>query len=391
MVLPLGYSLRSVLVRKSASTMAIGGIALVVLVLVFLQALGEGLRRAVATSGTPRNLIILRKGSEAELGSQVMREDARVIEALPYVARDEAGDRLFVNEGVLVVARRKRDGGQANLTVRGIMPLSPKVHHGVKISQGRWLRPGTNEAVVGASLSRRVDGFGVGQVLTISNQEWNIVGVFEADGSGLESEVWMDLELYQLVFKRSGVYSSALFRVAGDPVTVRKRVAEILDGDPRLSRLEVMAEDAYYFKQGKLMYGVIMALALILTTIMSVGAIVGAMNTMYAAVSHRQREIGCLLALGFTPEAVWISFIIESIVLSLIGACIGCLLSLPFHGMSTGTTNWTTFAETAFQFRITPAILVTAVVVAVAMGFVGGFFPAFRAARMKVVEALRRG
>jgi ABC-type antimicrobial peptide transport system permease subunit len=320
-----------------------------------------------------------------------MRDDARIIEALPYIAQDESGDRLFVNEGVLVVARKKRDGGQANLTVRGVTPLSHKVHYGIRLSQGRWLRPGTNEAVVGASLARRVDGFGVGQVLTISNQEWNIVGVFEADGSGLESEIWMDLELYQLVFRRSGVYSSALFRVTGDPGAVRKRVAEILDNDPRLRNLEVLAENEYYFKQSKLMHDVIMALTWILTSIMAVGAIVGAMNTMYAAVSHRQREIGCLLALGFTPEAVWISFIIESVVLSLIGAGIGCLLSLPFHGMSTGTTNWTTFAETAFQFRITPAILCTAALVAVGMGFLGGFFPAFHAARMKVVEALRRG
>lgn len=391
MVLPLGYSLRSVLVRKSASTMAIGGIALVVLVLVFLQAMSEGLRRAVATSGTPQNMIVLRKGSEAELGSQVPREDARIVEALPYVARDADDDRLFVNEGVLIVSREKKDGGQANLTVRGVTPLSHKVHHGVKLAAGRWLTPGSNEAVVGASLARRVDGFAIGQVLRVSSHEWNIVGVFDADGSGLESEIWVDLDLYQSVFKRSSVYSSVLFRAAGDPLQVKRRLAEIMADDPRLQSLEVVAEDEYYYKQSKLMCDVILVLSAILTTIMSVGAIVGAMNTMYAAVSHRQREIGCLLALGFTPEAVWISFIVESIVLSLIGAAIGCLLSLPFHGMNTGTTNWMTFAETAFQFRITPRILVTAVVVAVMMGFLGGFFPAFRAARMKVVEALRRG
>ncbi len=391
MVIPLGYSFRSVMVRKSASTMAIGGIALVVLVLVFLQAMGEGLRRTVATSGSPENLIVLRKGSDAELGSQVKREDARIIEALPYIARSESGEPLFVSEGVLVIAREKRDGGQANLTVRGITRLSPKVHYGVKLSAGRWLKPGSNEAVVGVALAQRVDGFGIGQVLSINNQDWNIVGVFEADGSGLESEIWMDLELFQSVFKRSGVFSSTLFRAMGDPLDVKNRVARMMADDPRLRSVEILAEDEYYRKQSKLMFDLIMVLTAILTTIMSVGAIVGAMNTMYAAVSHRQREIGCLLALGFTPEAVWISFIVESVVLSLIGAAIGCLLSLPFHGMSTGTTNWATFAETAFRFRITPGILATAVAVAVIMGFFGGFFPAFRAARMKVVEALRRG
>ncbi|MBF0502890.1 MAG: ABC transporter permease [Candidatus Riflebacteria bacterium] len=391
MILPLGYSLQSVLVRKSASLMAIGGIALVVLVLIFLQAMGEGLRRTVATSGTPQNMIVLRKGSDAELGSQVGREDSRIVEALPYVARNEAGEPLFVNEGVLIIARDKKDGGQANLTVRGIMPLSPSVHHGVRLTAGRWLKPGSNEAVVGVALARRLDGLGIGQVMTINKQDWNIVGVFEADGSGLESEIWMDLELYQSVFRRSGVYSSTLFRVMGDPREVKKRIAQMIANDPRLRSIEVLAEDEYYQKQSKLMFDLIMVLTAILTTIMSVGAIVGAMNTMYAAVSHRQREIGCLLALGFTPEAVWISFIVESVALSLIGAVTGCLLSLPFHGMSTGTTNWATFAETAFRFQITPGILATAVVVAVIMGFCGGFFPAFRASRMKVVEALRRG
>jgi ABC-type antimicrobial peptide transport system permease subunit len=390
MALPLSYSLRSLLVRKSSSIMAIGGIALVVLVLVFLQAMAEGLRSAVATSGNPQNLIVLRKGSDAEMGSQVGREDARIIEALPGIARNQAGEPLFVTEGVLVIAREKKTGGQANLTVRGIMPLSPQVHHGLRLSTGRWLKPGSNEAVIGAALARRVDGLNVGQVLSINNQDWNIVGVFEADGSGLESEIWMDLELYQSVFKRSGVFSSALFRVEGDPQEARKRVTRIIEDDPRLRSIEVTTEDEYYRKQSKLMYDLIMVLTAVLTTIMSAGAIVGAMNTMYAAVSHRQREIGCLLALGFTPEAVWMSFIVESMILSLIGGVVGCLLSLPFHGMSTGTTNWATFAETAFQFRITPQILLTAVFVAVVMGFFGGFFPAFRAARMKVVEALRR-
>lgn len=391
MVLPLGYSMRSVLVRKSASTMAIGGIALVVLVLVFLQAMGEGLRSAVATSGSPQNMIVLRKGSDAELGSQVGREEARIIEALPSIARNDAGEPLYVNEGVLVIAREKKDGGTANLTVRGTMALSPQVHHGVKLQAGRWLRPGSNEAVVGTALATRVGGLGIGQILTINNQDWNIVGIFEAAGSGLESEIWMDLELYQSVFKRSGVYSSSLFRAAGDPVSVKKMVEKMMSDDPRLRTVEVIPEDTYYQKQSKVMYDLIMVLTALLTTIMSIGAIVGAMNTMYAAVSHRQREIGCLLALGFTPEAVWISFIVESVVLSLIGAMIGCILSLPFHGMTTGTTNWATFAETAFTFQITPQILLIAVVVAVVMGFAGGFFPAFRAARMKVVEALRRG
>lgn len=391
MVLPLNYSLRSVLVRKSASAMAIGGIALVVLVLVFLQAMAEGLQQAVVTSGDPAALIVLRKGSEAELGSQIFREDARVLATLPWIARDGAGRPLCVSESAVVVGRTRRDGGQANLTIRGTEPLSAEVHRGVRLISGRWLRPGTTEAVVGVALTRRLDGLGLGEVIEAGNTRWPVVGVFAAGGSSLESEVWVDIGAYQPAFRRQRTFTSVLFRAAGDAETVRARVSKALEDDPRLRTLEALAEDAYYARQSKLMHDVIMVLTAILTSVMSVGAIVGAMNTMYAAVSHRQREIGCLLALGFTPEAVWLSFILESVVLSLIGAALGAVLSLPFDGMATGTTNWTTFAETAFSFRITPRILGTATVVAVSMGFLGGFLPAFRAARLRVVDALRRG
>ncbi len=391
MVLPLRYSLSSVLVRRSASAMAIGGIALVVLVLVFLQSMAEGLRRAVATSGSPQTLIVLRQGSDAELGSQITREHARVVATLPDIARDPAGRLLCVNEMVLVVNRERRDGGQANLSVRGTEPLAPSVHHGVQLVAGRWPRPGTYEAAAGIALARRVDGVSLGQVLEMNNQRWPIVGEFAADGSALESEVWLDLDVAQTAFRRQKLFCSVLCRVAGDPVAARQRFAAALADDPRLRTLEVLTEAAYYAKQAKLMHDVIMVLTAILTVIMATGAIVGAMNTMYAAVSHRQREIGCLLAIGFTPEAVWLSFMLESLARSLIGAVVGCLLSLPFHGLATGTTSWSTFTETAFRFEITPGILLTATVVAAIMGFVGGFFPAFRAARLKVVEALRRG
>jgi ABC-type antimicrobial peptide transport system permease subunit len=256
---------------------------------------------------------------------------------------------------------------------------------------GRWLRPGTTEAVVGVALARRLDGLALGQVLEAGNQRWPIVGVLAADGSALESEVWVDLETYQGAFRRRGIFSSVLFQVSGDTAPALKAVARALEDDPRLRTLEVMAEDAYYARQSKVMHDVIMVLSAILTAIMSTGAIVGAMNTMYAAVSQRQREIGCLLAIGFAPAAIWLAFILESVTLSLLGAAVGCALSLPFNGMATGTTNWSTMAETAFRFEITPSILLTAVLAAVSMGFLGGFLPAFRAARLRVVDALRRG
>jgi putative ABC transport system permease protein len=390
MAVPLIYSLRSVAVRKSASAMAVGGIALVVLVFVFLLAMGEGLRRAVATSGSPHNLIVIRKGAEAELNSQVLREDGRVVEQLPQVACDAEGRRLFLYEAVTIISRPKKGGGVANLTVRGTSVNARRVHEEVRLAQGRWFEAGATEVVVGAALTRRAEGFGLGETVTVKNTPYRIVGVLESDGSGLESEVWMDHELFLQSFRRQGTYTSLLFRAAGDPEEARRQVEEAFAADLRLRTLQVMTEDAYYAKQSEMLSTVITILASVLTAIMSVGAIVGAMNTMYAAVSHRQREIGCLLAMGFTPEAVWLAFIVESVALSLLGACLGALGSLCFHGMRTGTTNFMTFAETAFRFEVTPRILLSACVVAVGMGFVGGFLPAFRAARMKVVDALRR-
>jgi putative ABC transport system permease protein len=388
---PWAYSVRSVAVRKGSSAMAVGGIALVVLVFVFLLALGEGFARAVATSGSPDNLILLRKGADAELQSQVARGTGRIVEQLPIVSRDGEGRPEFLFESVVVVAQPRRDGGKANMTVRGTAPDAFRVHEGVRIARGRWFRPGAGEAAVGAALARRLAECEIGRSLEAGGRPWTIVGVFEADGSGLESEMWVDGELFQAAFKRGPVYSSLLFRAAGAGAECLVRLKAILDHDPRLRALQAMTEKEYYVKQAQLMSTLITVLGTILTLVMAVGGVVGAMNTMYAAISQRQREIGCLLALGFTPFQIWRVFVLESLVLASLGAVLGCLLSLPFHGMRTGTTNWATFAETAFRFEITPAILVTASTLGVGMGFVGGFLPALRGARMKVVDALRRG
>ncbi len=390
MSIPWTYSVRSVAVRKGASAMAVAGIALVVLVFTFLLALAEGFRRAVATSGSPRNLILIRKGADAELQSQVSRSTGRIVEQLPVVARDAAGVPLFLFESVVVIAQRRADGGKANLTMRGTPADARRVHEGVRLVEGRWFDPGAAEAVVGVSVARRMEKFALGHSIRGGGRDWTVVGVFEAGGSALESEAWMDVNLFQTSFKRGSIYSSVLFRCAGDTGIQRRRLQTLLDRDPRLRTLQAMTETEYYAKQSRLMATFITVLGGLLTMIMAIGGIVGAMNTMYAAISQRQREIGCLLALGFTPASIWRAFITESLVLGVIGAALGCLASLPFHGMETGTTNFATFSETAFRFRITPTILLTASVLATGMGFVGGFLPALRGARMKVVDALRR-
>ena len=389
MAIPFIYSLRSVAVRKGSSAMAVGGIALVVVVFVTLLALAAGFRKVVESSGSPQNVIVVRKGADAELQSQVMRETGRIICELPIVA-EAGGRKLAVFESVIIVARPKRGGGEMNVTIRGTPPHARSVHTEVRLTKGRWYTPGSNEAVLGVGLARRLSDVGLGQTMTIGRNSWHIVGLFEAGGSALESELWMDGDLLQSTFHRDGVFQSVLFRAAGNPREAVRRLTALAESDPRLRSIQAMTEPDYYEKQAKLMSDLITILGGILTTIMSIGAIAGAANTMYAAVSQRKREIGCLLAMGFSPEAVWLAFMVESLVLAALGAALGCAVSLLFNGMKTGMTNWATFSETAFQFLVTPRILAIAALLSVAMGFLGGVLPAFRAARMKVVTALRR-
>ena len=389
MAVPFIYSLRSIAVRKGSSAMAVGGIALVVVVFVTLLALAEGFQRVVESSGSPDNVIVIRKGADAELQSQVMRDTARTISELPLVAEGD-GRKRVVFESVLIVARPKQGGGETNVTIRGTPPNAREVHADVRLTQGRWLTPGSNEAVLGVGLARRLRDVGLGQTMTIGRNTWHIVGLFEAGGSSLESELWMDGELLQTTFHRNAVFQSVLFRAAGSAREAVKELTSLIDNDPRFRTLQVMTEKEYYQKQAKLMADLITILGGILTSIMSIGAIVGATNTMSAAVSQRKREIGCLLAMGFTPEAVWIAFMMESLLLAALGALVGCAVSMLFNGLKTGMTNWATFSETAFQFLVTPGILATAVLLSLLMGFIGGVLPAFHAAWMKVVEALRR-
>lgn len=389
MAIPFSYSLRSIAVRKGSSAMAVGGIALVVVVFATLLSLAAGFQRVVETSGSPRNVIVIRKGADAELQSQVMRDTARVIGELPLVAEEE-GRKLVVFESVIILARPKRGGGETNVTVRGAAPLARAVHAEVRLTQGRWYTPGSNEAVLGVGLARRLRDLGLGQTLTVGRNTWHIVGLFEAGGSALESELWMDGDLLQSLFHRDDVYQSVLFRAAGGAREAARQINALTETDLRLRAMQALTEKEYYQKQAKLMADVITILGGLLTAIMSAGAIAGAMNTMYAAVSQRRREIGCLLSMGFTPEAVWVAFMLESLSLAALGAAVGCAVSLAFNGLKTGMTNWATFSETAFEFRVTPQILASAALISLAMGFVGGVLPAFRAARMKVVDALRR-
>jgi ABC-type lipoprotein release transport system permease subunit len=389
MKLPLQYNLRNLVVRRTMTLMTAGGIALVVAVLVLTLALAHGFSATLVATGRADNALILRGGATSEMMSSVSRETARVIAADPAVARGPDGEPLALPEMVVLVnlTRRSDPAASSNVSVRGVdqrvMDLRPEI----RLREGRLFRPGMDEVLVGRNLGARFEGCRPGETLRMGGRDWLVVGTFDAGGSGFDSEIWGDRESFLPAFDRSE-YSSLTVRLT-DP----RRLGELqarLEADPRL-RSEASIEREYYRAQSGQLAAVIRALGLFLVVVMAAGAVFGALNTMYAAVGSRSREIATLLALGFSPRSILASFLVESVLLCLIGGVLGCLLALPVHGVSTGTTNWSSFSEVAFEFRLTPGILVTGLLASVVLGLVGGWFPARAAARRPVSEALRAG
>jgi ABC-type lipoprotein release transport system permease subunit len=389
MRLPLRYNLRNLAVRRAMTLMTAGGIALVVAVLVLTLALAHGFQATLVATGRPDNALVTRGGTQSEMMSWLTRDMARVIEADPAVARGPDGNPLAIGEVIVLVnvVRRGEPTASSNVSVRGVGPGALALRPDVRLVEGRMFRLGTNEIVVGRRLGQRFVGCRLGESLRMGGRDWRVVGVLDAGGTGFDSEIWGDGEICMPAFDRRA-YSSLTLRLA-DP----SRFDELkrrLEADPRLP-VQVARESDYYRAQSAQLADLIRALGVFLVAIMAAGAVFGALNTMYAAVGSRTREIATLLALGFTPRAILVSFLIESVFLCLIGGVLGCLLALPVHGVSTGTTNWSSFSEVAFEFRLTPGILATGLASAALLGLIGGWFPARAAARRTVSEALREG
>jgi putative ABC transport system permease protein len=386
--IPIQYNLRNLFVRRTATLMTAGGIALVVAILVLTLALASGFRQALVVTGSPDNVIITRSGSNSEVLSGMSRETARIIESMPEVARLANGHPFSAAEVVVVtnLPRRNDPVGSSNVTVRGADSRALLLRPKVRLVAGRLYQPGVPEVIVGKPLSQRFAGCGLGETVRFGSREWKVVGIFEAGGSSFESEIWGDGEILAPAFSRLG-YSSMTLRLV-DPVSGLESMVKRIEVDPRL-RIDARHEDDYYRAQSEMLANVIRALGFFLVAVMAVGAVFGALNTMYAAVGARTKEIGTMLALGFRPRSILLSFLIESVLLCLVGGVLGCLLALPIHGISTGTTNWSSFSEVAFKFRITPGILLAGLVSSVVLGIIGGYFPARNAARRTVAEALR--
>ena len=386
MALPLSYNVRNVRNRWQVTLLAISGIALVVAVFTVLMSMSEGFAMALRTTGRADNAMIVQRGSASELTSWIPLDQRQMIVVRDEVARGADGQPLASPEDVVVTMKPKKDGEPTNITVRGISPRAFEVRSGIKIVQGRMFTPGLYEVIVGERIANRVQGLDIGSGVKLQKHEWKVVGTFTSQGGAFESEIWGDADVMSVDFGRSGGSNAMSVRLRpGSDVAALDRW---IRSNPQM-QLQAVSERKYYDDQAGPLAKILRQLATFVAIIMGVGAVFGAMNTMYAIVAARTREIGTLRALGFSRRSILFSFVVESVILAFAGGLFGCLLAFPINGFSTASGQTPSFSEVAFAFQITPDILGWGLVFATIMGLFGGLLPAFRGARLPITSALR--
>ena len=386
MPIPFSYSLRNLLTRRLTTFLTAVGMALVVFVFASILMLSAGLEKTLIETGSDDNVIVTRKSANSEVQSGVERSQAAIVESVPYIATDEDGGPLLAKELVVLISLPKRDSAKpANVVIRGISPASMRLRPQVRLMVGRLPRPGSAEIMAGSSIAKRFKGGGVGESLRFGMRDWIVVGIFDAGATGFSSEIWGDAAQLMQAFRRP-VYSSITFKLANssDFTAVQSR----LDRDPRLT-LDVRRETQYYRDQSEVMAKFLRILGFSLTVIFSLGAIIGAMITMYAAVANRVGEIGTLRALGFQRTSIMAAFLLEALLLGIIGGVSGLVCASFMQLITISTMNWQTFSELAFSFTLTFDIAWKSLLFSILMGLIGGVIPAIRASRLKIVDALR--
>jgi len=388
MAIPVIYNVRSVKARWTSAIVAVLGIAGTVGVFVAMLSLARGFKATLVASGSDDNAIILRAGATAEMMSGVALDQVKILQDAPGVARGSDGAPLVTSEVVVVAPfPLKATGTDANVQVRGVSSNVLNIRRNVKIIEGRMFNPGLSELVVGKNANGTYSGLSVGNSVNFGGGHWQVVGVFDAGGSAFDSEVWTDARVLDDVYKRpTNVFQSATVHLTS-PAALQQ-FKDAVTSDPRLS-VDVTREIDYYSKQSTRMTQLITVLGGLVAGVMAIGAIFGALNTMYSAVAERGREIATMRALGFGAAAVVFSFVIEALIISFVGGAVGCLAVLPLNGLTTATMNWQTFSNMAFAFKITSGLLLGGIIFALVMGIIGGLPPAIRAAARPVAVALR--
>ncbi len=380
-------NLRSIRQRLGSSAVAIVGIVGVVIVFVAVLSIAEGFRTAMQAAGDPDTVMVLRAGADTEMTSGLLGDHVRIVQDAPGIARDAAGPLVSPELLVIVDHPLRRSGVDANVPLRGVEPGAFKIHDKMKIVAGRNFEPGRNELIVGTAAARQFVGLDIGSTVKWGQSTWQVVGIFENNHSVSEGEVWCDAKVLQPAYRRGNSYQSVYVKlVSHDAFDALK---DSLTTDPRLN-VTALRETAYYERESQLLQTVIHGVGYVIAGLMGIGAVFGAVNTMYTAVASRTREIATLRALGFNGTPVVLSVLIEALLLSVVGGVIGALLAwVAFDGYQTSTMNFQTFSQVSFGFAVTPRLLVQGLSYAIVMGLVGGLFPAVRAARLPVVNALR--
>lgn len=384
--IPFSYSIRNLFTRRLTTALTIAGMALVVFVFASILMLAEGLRQTLVQTGSYDNVVVIRKGSNSEVQSTIDRLSAAIIETQPEIAVGVNSRPLVAKELVVLINLPKRGSNKpSNVVIRGVTANSLLLRPQVKIVAGRMPNPGLSEIMAGQSIARRFKGGGLGETLRFGMRNWTVVGIFDAGNSGFNSEIWGDVDQLMQAFRRT-VFSSVIFKLR-DPAEF-DQVKSRIENDPRMT-LEAYRERAYYEEQSRVMAKFLRVLGLSLTVIFSIGATIGAMITMYAAVANRTNEIGTLRALGFQRRNILAAFLMEALLLGFLGGCAGLFFASFMQLLTISTMNFQTFSELAFSFSLTSKIIFQAIAFSLVMGFVGGVLPAVRASRMSIVDALR--
>jgi putative ABC transport system permease protein len=385
--IPIAYNLRSVRERWTSSVVAIVGIAGTVAVFVAMLALARGFRATLMSSGLPGNVIVQQGGSDAEMTSALQIDAVRTIGDAPEIAH-QGSDPVMSPEVVVIAALPLRTTHtDANVQMRGVSQPVLDVRDNVRVVRGRFLTPGLYEIVVGKQAADAYEGLNLGSTVRIGPGAWKVVGMFDAGGSAFDSEIWADAAVLNANYQRPpGVFQTVTARLTSPDAFPAFK--ERVEHDPRL-KVQTQREQAYYEGQSRTVTTLITVLGGLVAGVMAIGAVLGALNTMYSAVAERSREIAVLRAIGFRARSVVTSFLFEALWIALLGGVAGCLLVLPVNGITTGTMNWQTFTHLSFAFRITPDLLGLGLLFALMMGLVGGLPPAIRAARANVATTLR--
>ncbi len=386
---PLSYSFRNLWKRRLTTILTVSGMALVVFVFSVVLMMAAGLQKTLVETGLPDNVFVVRKAATSEVMSIIDRKSASIVEMLPQVATGNQGQTMMAKESVVLIALKKKGAEQSsshsNVTVRGIQAESLPLRPQVKLVAGRMLRAGSSEVIVGNSIAKGFQGVGLQQTLNWGMRTWTVVGIFDAGNTGFSSEIWGDVDQVMQAFRRT-IFNSLIFKLKNPGDFDAAKAA--IEKDPRLT-LEAKRETKYYRDQSEVMAKFLKILGMSLTVIFSIGAIIGAMITMYSAVANRTAEIGTLRALGFRRRNILLAFLTESLLLGFIGGFIGLFFASFMQFITISTVNFQTFSELAFKFTLTPGIILESMIFALAMGLIGGVLPALRASRMKIVDTLR--